>query len=68
MNEKTGWDAFGLVRIMKQKLKYFICIFLLGIAANISADEPAMEQKSLIGFPVISSETLVIALRKDLPP
>jgi ABC-type amino acid transport substrate-binding protein len=40
----------------------------LGIAANIAADEPAMEQKSLIGLPVISSETLVIALRKDLPP
>jgi len=53
---------------MKQKLKYFICILLLGIAANIAADEPAMEQKSLIGLPVISSETLVIALRKDLPP
>ena len=68
LNEKTGWDAFGLVRIMKQKLKYFICILLLGIAANIAADEPAMEQKSLIGLPVISSETLVIALRKDLPP
>ena len=53
---------------MKQILKYFLCVFLLGIAANIAADEPAMEQKSLIGPPAISSETLVIALRKDLPP
>jgi len=53
---------------MKQKLKYFLCVFLLGIAANIAADESAMEQKTLNGPPARSSDTLVIALRKDLPP
>ena len=53
---------------MKQKLKYFLCVFLLGISANIAADEPAMEQKSLNGLPARSTNTLVVALRKDLPP
>jgi len=53
---------------MKLKLNHILCAFLLGIAGNIAADELVMERKSLNESSVRNSDTLVIALRNDLPP
>jgi PAS domain S-box-containing protein len=46
---------------MKLKLKHLFCVFLLGIASNIAADELAMEPKSLNGSPAVNKGSYPIS-------